>query len=343
MRKKELAASLIYMTPALALLRKYEASNLIILAYHRVKDIACECDYEFDAELISASIADFEWQVEHVKKYYKPTTFEKVASDLDNGKSLDKNTVIITFDDGFDDNYFNAFPVLKKHAVPATFFLATDYIGTTEPFWFDYVSYMIKKMPQGEYVLKDSDCILDIAKDNREAELARLLSFLKKIPDNNRRHIIQELQQLSGIDKSSDGYTDCMPLTWDQATEMAGNGMEIGSHTCSHPVLSQLDKSRLHDEIVNSKNIIEDIINKKCVAIAYPVGGKHDFNNEIKSISESEYKLGCSYISGTNSMPNDDHFELKRLHVERYTSKALFAAMLAAPKYFRQGAAECKD
>ncbi|MDH5424037.1 MAG: polysaccharide deacetylase family protein [Gammaproteobacteria bacterium] len=343
MGKMELAAALMYRTSILNLLRRFRSSDLKILAYHRIKDIGSENDYEFDAELISASVSDFEWQVEHVKKFYNPTTFEEIVSDIENGRRVAKNSVIISFDDGFDDNYINAFPVLKKHGVPATFFIATDYIGTTNPFWFDYVSYIIKKIPEGKYHLDNNNYIIDITKDNKESELCRLLKFLKGIPDDSRIKRIEELKTLYGVDIPSDGYNDCMPLTWNQVVEMSKNGMEIGSHTRSHPVLSQLDKSKLEDEIVNSRNIINDKINNNCVAIAYPVGGKQDFNNEIKAMSESAYKIGCSYIAGSNSIPDDDRFELKRLHVERYTSKALFAAMLAAPNYFRQGADECYD
>jgi peptidoglycan/xylan/chitin deacetylase (PgdA/CDA1 family) len=81
-------------------------------------------------------VADFENQMQYLSKVYNPISLEKMAQHIQNGTSLPSKAVAVTFDDGYRDNYENAYPILKKYDIPGTFFLITDYIGTGEiPAW----------------------------------------------------------------------------------------------------------------------------------------------------------------------------------------------------------------
>ena len=99
-------------------------NTVSIIAYHRVKDYD-ENSYAFDKNLINASCEEFEWQIRYIKKYFTPITFSELKDIVESKSDLPKRSIIITFDDGFDDNYNNAFRILNKYSVPATFFIST--------------------------------------------------------------------------------------------------------------------------------------------------------------------------------------------------------------------------
>jgi peptidoglycan/xylan/chitin deacetylase (PgdA/CDA1 family) len=110
----------------------------LIICYHCVKD-------EGNPNLRPAKVADFENQMQYLTKVYNPISLERMALHIQNGTSMPSKSIAITFDDGYQDNYENAYPILRKYNIPATFFLTTSFIGTGEiPRW-DKAYYTAKK------------------------------------------------------------------------------------------------------------------------------------------------------------------------------------------------------
>ena len=104
-------------------------TKALIICYHCVKD-------EAFPHLRPAKVADFENQMRYLSKKYNPISLERMAQHIQNEMSLPSKAVAVTFDDGYQDNYENAYPILKKYHIPATFFLTTSFIGTGEiPRW----------------------------------------------------------------------------------------------------------------------------------------------------------------------------------------------------------------
>ncbi len=101
----------------------------LVICYHCIKDEAWP-------HLRPTKIADFEKQMQYLSKAYNPISLERMAQHIQNGTSLPSKAIAVTFDDGYQDNYENAYPILKKYNIPATFFLTTGFIGTGEiPVW----------------------------------------------------------------------------------------------------------------------------------------------------------------------------------------------------------------
>jgi peptidoglycan/xylan/chitin deacetylase (PgdA/CDA1 family) len=101
----------------------------LIICYHCVKD-------EGDSYLRPTRIGDFENQMRYLSMRYHPIALERMAQFLQNGTPLPPKAIAVTFDDGYRDNYENAYPILKRYNIPATVFLATDFIGTGRiPSW----------------------------------------------------------------------------------------------------------------------------------------------------------------------------------------------------------------
>jgi len=271
-----------------------------------------------------------------VKKYFNVISFKNVINHIDRKKLLPKNPIIITFDDGHYDNYSNAFPVLKSLEVPATIFLSTGYIGTDDIFWFDWVSYLIYRTKKLSLSLADNVKFnIENTIESRRQISEQVLEYLKSVPNSSRLQIIKDMTKELEVTLSEADKPLSTCLNWQQVIEMSSNGIEFGSHTISHPILSRLEDSELLDEIIKSKDDIEKHLNIDINTIAYPVGGNNEYNNRVIDICKSAgYRLGISYVSGIEEISLSNLFEIKRLHVERYTNMHRFKAMLHLPQVF---------
>lgn len=338
--KKELLSTCLWKLRAnfaLSLAQSYLQRGVRIIAYHRVMDFD-ESTYPFDLELISATQQAFREQVLYLSKYYTPMTFADLLSVKANNQSIPRNAVIITFDDGFNDNYEFAFPILKEAGVPATIFISTDYMDQPETLWFDELAYIVKKKLEKDYSIEFKDFSITIpatSEHDKEESLKRILQWIKRVPDQDRVTFLQNLKEKIPIDKRSNQLST--PMTWDQVIELDKNGIEIGSHSCSHPILAQLSTEQLEHELRDSKCEIEERLKRACPVISYPVGGKDAYNNQVLDlVHKSGYQFGCTYEPGFNSIANLERnpFTLKRNHIERYTRKADFETTLAMPNIF---------
>lgn len=311
-------------------------NRITILAYHRVYDLGEEDGFPFDPELVSATPADFRWQMQHVLRAGSPMTFARLAAVLDARADLPTHPIIVTFDDGHGDNFTRAFPVLRDLGIPATVFLSTGYVGKAGTFWFDRVVQLLYRAPRGKVcvptVALDEQIGPDVA--SRRETAGRLLRVLKAVPDAVRLCALRELEDaLGGYPPPGDAALSGA-LTWDQVREMARAGIEFGSHSVTHPVLTRLDDGSLADELALSRRTIEKEVGQAVTAVAYPVGGPEAFDERVVSASvRAGYRFGVSYVSGVNDgVP--DPYRLRRLHVERYTSRAYFEALLSVPGLF---------
>jgi|APSaa5957512622_1039677.scaffolds.fasta_scaffold16573_3 peptidoglycan/xylan/chitin deacetylase (PgdA/CDA1 family) len=334
MNKKELLANLLFRTGIINLIKFYSDlfnKKLIILAYHRIYNISTnEDEFISDIDLISATSKDFEWQVCFLKENFQVTTFREYFNFI----KVHKSAVIITFDDGFKDNYDIAYPILKKHGIPAVFYVSVDYIGTKNHFWFELLVSIIRQIPNLH--LSHICGLLGISISDDRALLQNLaLQNMKKIPNTKRLEIIDSIKDFCEKNNILFLDNDAIPMSWDNVKEMSKNGMEIGSHTLSHPILTKLTLKQRDDEISKSKAQLEQKLDSECVSISYPNGSAGDYDEELMNVVKTTgYVFGCSYISGVNDIDNLKIFELRRLHVERYITNNYFACMLVLPRLF---------
>jgi len=307
--------------------------DLRVLAYHRICD--SEQWNDNDISLMSASNEQFNWQVKYIKNHYDLINFDDLNNILNNKIDTPKRPVIITFDDGFADNYFNAYPILKEHNAKATFFVSTGYIGTDKQYWFNKVYRSFVNPQNTNACINELNINIDLSKceATRRKQIYSIIEVLKKCPNKERleyvKYIVQQYPEREFDDQL------CAPMTWKQLMEMKDNNMEIGSHTITHPVLSMLSEADLKYEIFESKKIIEEKLNTNISTIAYPVGMSFAYNDTvIKEVKAAGYTFGTSYMAGTNYLNKLKPYDLKRIHVERYTTRSMFKAMLSFPEIF---------
>lgn len=334
--KRNIASKLLVRSKFIKLLGSFYyrmCDPVVILAYHRVLDI--DEGFAFDHELVSASLEQFDDQVKYASENFSVITFRELSEIESGRKPPVKKPLIITFDDGFDDNYINAFRILKKYSVPAVFFVSTGYVNSTKTFWYDRLYFIVKQLDNEarqriiqkyfKNITLSSDC--DIALE--VVETSKLLT------NDQRVALLEEVDVLAlelGIESSS---KDSRPLTWQQIREMSDYGCEIGSHTVSHPIMSSLNDQELGYELSHSYEEIHRNLGVSPISIAYPVGREFAYNKKvIKKVKECGYLYGISYESGANRLHQKNKYELKRLHIERYTDHEEFVCMLQLPLIF---------
>lgn len=310
--------------------------TLIVLAYHRVLDIGDEECFGADPELVSATVADFEWQMRFLRDHFAPVTFRQLIDRLDRGADLPAHSVVVTFDDGHIDNYTLAFPVLRKLGLPATIFLSTGYIGSGSPFWFDRVASILRRARPGTFELKAIGYRGELTDmPSRHRASSAVLHALKRVHESTRLACLDELSSLEESQASATRSSPPFAIDWDQVREMAQSGIEFGSHTVTHPILANVDQQQLERELVESRLAIESQTGQSVEVVAYPIGKRFAYDERVIAACRSAgYRLGVSYESGVNSWPACAPFELRRIAVERYTNRAMFEALLSLPRLF---------
>ena len=313
-------------------------SEIPVLAYHRIMDIPC--DYPFDPGLISASVDDFQFQMEFIKHYYQPVSMSEFIKSLYGGKKLPKNAIIVTFDDGFIDNYTHAYPILRELQIPATIFVTTDFINSVETIWYErlahffyYTKYQHIKITELDLDLNDNN-----SSENRRKNYLVLMEKLKLIDNSIRIKILNELYvEYDDPYAKSDPSVKSLskPMTWEHLREMSGNNIEIGSHTVTHPILSLVSDDVLEREVKISKEVIENQISKPVDSIAYPVGQMESFDRRVvKACINAGYKVGFTYLDNIDKMKYLDMFLIDRLHVDCDGIRSLFKSKLTLPELF---------
>ena len=338
MSKKDLAANL-FVRSGLAQValaaRALTKPQFPILAYHRILNVSDENSYPYDAELISATTSGFRRQMEFVRNHFTPIKLETFSQWAQGKADLPKNPIAITFDDGYRDNFTNAMPILKELDMVGTFFVTTDYATNGRIYWFDYIYYLAStcwkegplKLPAISFETEYSS--------NQQNRIQVAKTLVKKLAGSTESARLNALRELETAFPGSWEQASCgnhKSMSWDEIRRANDAGFEIGSHTCSHRSLSVADLEATRNELANSKKLLEEQLNAPVTTISYPFG---HYNKEwLAEVERSGYQIACTYTSGNNDIQRDELFELRRIHVERYSTDTMFRSLLTLPKIF---------
>ena len=311
-------------------LRQY----LIVVNYHRV--CRKERDFLFDEGVISVAPEGFEKQLKFIKRYFSVITLEELRKYYISGLELPKNPVMITFDDGYKDNYYSAFRILQEYDLKATFFISTGYIESRDMFWWDKIAYIVK-YSDAKIIRLSYPCEKEYRMPEAKSMAIRdILGIVKTTYNLDLKLFIDELASTAKVSlENSNSIGDEMLLTWSEIKEMKQAGMDIGSHTETHRVLSTLPETQLAKELSGSKSALEYHLGERIYALSYPVGGENSFNQKVQEVAKRcGYTLGFSYITGVNPLREIDRFDLKRLAVDNVPF-SYFKAIMAFPGFGR--------
>lgn len=338
--KRDLAATLVVKAGLVRPLAvAYEASlrRLRVLAYHRVLPRAAEAGFSYDLELVSAWEEEFDWQVRYLARNHEVITCRDLAALLDAGRPVPRRAVIITFDDGYRDNHDVALPILRRHGVPAVVFVATGYMDSRETYWYDRLVHWMLGSQAAELPMPNGvSLIVGGGEEQRRCTAQAALRHLKLLPEALRHETLERWRAALGApaNEEASGYDG--PMSWTQVKALSDAGIEIGSHSVSHPVLANVaDDAQLERELFDSKAQIEAHTGQPVVSLAYPVGGPGAYSDRVVDVARrAGYRFGFTYETGVIDPRRMDVFRLRRLAVERYVSRDRFRAVLALPPLF---------
>lgn len=322
--------------PLIGRLRSALRHDVRILAYHRVLESIEPQGFRFDLDLISASSEAFREQIAIVKRRCSPMRFDELIDRLDRGQSLPRRAALITFDDGYDDNYRIAWPILRDAGVSAMFFVSTGHIESGRPYAYDWLTYMVCVTPADRLQAPELavDWPLPETLQGRRAIASELLDRIKTLGAGAQQALIARLQRDWSL-PAEGGHPDCRPMTWSQLREMRDGGMEVGSHGVDHQMLAKMTPAAMREELVASKRAIERELGGEAQVISYPVGGSDAYDAAvIETVREAGYRLGCSYRAGPEPVSAESRYELRRIPVERDVGRDWFEGMLALPEVF---------
>ena len=300
--------------------KKTLKNRVVVLMYHRVLK-SDEMSRSFSNNGIIVHDNTFKKHIEYLTKHFNIISLQDLIKHLDTGTPFKDCTCLITFDDGWIDNYTNAFPVLKKYSAPALIFLPIDFIGSGNLFWQEKLAYYLHSIAanvaDGKNILREKGVIdsIDLPALQISKQVTSYIASLKKLDNREIDNVLgfylayaqdnHALQSDNGIDSY---------MNWEQVSTMHSRGISFGSHAVSHRLLSKFSDMEIEHEVSHSKKTISSRLADKVDSIAYPNG---DFNNNvINKVKKSGYKIAFSTNSGYFSV-DDDPYQVRRINIHQ--------------------------
>jgi peptidoglycan/xylan/chitin deacetylase (PgdA/CDA1 family) len=294
--------------------------RLTILIYHRVLS---EPDPILHDEIDAAA---FEGHVALLAAEFNVLPLGEAFERLGRS-SLPARAVCITFDDGYSDNERTALPILKRHRLPATFFIASGYSEGGIMFN-DAAIEAVRRAAPGNHDL--SHLGLGVRSLNgpgsRRALIDALLGTLKYQAVDERQEQVSRLAECLGARLPAD-----LMMRPVQIRHLHDAGMEIGAHTVNHPILAVLDAREAREEIVEGKGRLEEITGAPVTLFAYPNGkpGRDYTPRDVELVRRAGFRAAVSTIPGV-ARRGADPYQLPRFSPWDRNPRRLGMRMLAS-------------
>lgn len=313
--RKQKLLNLVYKTGLIRAGRSLWAKSLTVVNYHRIDD-PYRKDFETFKPNVSATPQDFDRQLDYLAKWFHVVSLKEIVEWLDGRKNLPPHAALITFDDGYLDNYTSAFPFLRKHNFPALIFLTTGHIGTDAPFYWDMAAYCFAHTQHDHLAFPDGRVEHWSNPDQREQVSKHWIELMKTLPQAEKQIYVDHLPTLLGV-AIPIGFFQGLMMDWDQVREMQKDGIEFGAHTMRHPILTRISLEQAREEVTGSKSRIEDELGEPVLGFAYPNGQASDLNEDIQRVvADSGIRAAFTLLNGPSS-----HDEVKR---SPYTIRRIF-------------------
>lgn len=277
-------------------------SRLAILIYHRVLP---QPDSLFPGE---SDAVTFDHQMRQLADCFKIIPLHEAVWRLRQGK-LPRRAACITFDDGYADNAEIALPILQKHGIPATFFVATGFLNGGR-MWNDTVIELIRRAPGNMLDLANAGLgqfEIGTISQRRQA-IYRVLGKLKYLSLDSRRSQVEAMSALIPVIPP-----DNLMMTSEQVRILHNAGMEIGGHTANHPILARMENDAARAEIADGKEMLEGIIRAPVRLFAYPNGkpGSDYLPDHVRMVKDLGFDAAVSTAHGA-ARTNNDVYQLPR-------------------------------
>jgi peptidoglycan/xylan/chitin deacetylase (PgdA/CDA1 family) len=278
--------------------------------------------------------SQFRWQMEYIARHYQVLSLPDYIERLMAGRPVPPHSLILTFDDGFRDNYTVAYPILKELGLPATIFVVTGYLDSDQALWPDVLFYAIYRTPVQFLDLRDLGDGAHYLRSltERNAAFRRLIGYLKELTVEEKNHWLDEIARRLQLDLNweADGEAPFALLRRQDIQHMAQEGLvTFGVHTETHEILTRFPFEQAQQEIRISKQKLEALLGTPARFFAYPNGTEQDFNDALKGELRQQ-GFTCAFASrGGLVNAHFDPFALARLGIGPEESRAYFKLKLS--------------
>jgi peptidoglycan/xylan/chitin deacetylase (PgdA/CDA1 family) len=291
--------------------------GVLVLNYHRIGNPDTTKGFR---DVYSATAADFDHHLSFLKRNADVISGDDLPKVMDRGKG---RHVLITFDDGYRDNYELAFPLLKKHGLTATFFICTGLVDRSKRAWWDDIAYMAGQSARPDFAA------------NRDEQIAGGIAGYRALPAEKTGDFLDRFSERTGVDLPAMTAGNPEWMTWDMIREMRAGGMTIGAHTISHPILSSLSPHSQLAEIQGSRDRVAAELGEQPRLFAYPIGKPATFNSDtIAALKISGFDFAFSFYGGHQPLPTTHPYDVRRSNVNWRMSRSFFEAKVALPGLF---------
>ncbi|MEQ1654310.1 MAG: polysaccharide deacetylase family protein [Nitrospira sp.] len=312
--------------------------RVVILTYHRVVS-----SRELERECIQPGMyvlaETFAAQMKFLKAHFMPVSFMQLL-ELWQGRGLDPTTryCVVTFDDGWLDNYTYALPVLKAYDVAATIFLPTGYVGTNEWFWPERFGWILKKFVRHTEeererlwsVLK-SDCAWceHLSDPVRRGDYNGVIEWCKRIDQKKINDFLGRWAEALGVEFPADRQV----MNWSEVREMSAQGISFGSHSVTHGILTTLSSTEVDRELRDSWAKLREQLIRSIPVFCYPNG---DWSDQIgESVKAAGYLAAATTRHGCEGANPSHLYGLNRINVHQhvtYTDELFGFYLAGAPR-----------
>ncbi len=240
-------------------------------------------------------------------------TLSEYADRLIKREKIPPNVVIITVDDGYRDFYDIAYPELLRAGKKATLFPAVDFINE-EWMWWDRISYMVDSTTKKNMDFKFQEKVFNFdLSDEIGKDRCKVLinDYCTKIINNEKLELLSELEKYFEVILPKIPPDEYSSISWEQVKEISRNGVEIGSHTITHPVMTKITSEQVEYELKKSKEYLEAKLDKTVDTFCYPNGKTFDTDESvINHLKKTGYK--CAVLSAPSDKKQFDIYRMSR-------------------------------
>lgn len=275
--------------------RRKNGRALVILCYHRVLPADVRNNSPFPDLAVTPEA--FSKHIEFFRRHYECLPLEQAHQEFARCGRLDKPLLSITFDDGYWDNFEIARPILNTYDIRATFFVISSLVGTKEAPWYDRLARALKFVGIGNNGRSVTDAVEDA----------------KHLDPQARAEVIKRAVTTAQEAGYDDDNADRM-MTREDVARLVTEGHEVGAHTRTHPMLTQLSGDALRDELAGCRSDLESMTGQKVTSLAFPNG---NFDEQVLAATRSAgYERAVSMQHGLCGQESDS-FRLPRLFVSQ--------------------------
>lgn len=280
--------------------RERNRRRLLVLMYHGVSRSVLSpfCWHQLPVDA-------FRRQLTWVREHYNVLPLSEAIASLGDG-ALPDLAASITFDDGFRNNLTRALPVLEELGLPATIFLPTGVVGTSDALWPDrlYLTVANAKARALDAAAIGLGPLPLGSKGDKEAAIQRCLRELKQRPTAEVAAFLDDTEAALGAPADTGEFA---LVSWEQAAELSASPLiELAAHTETHPILAQCDDARVEQEIRGSHAALERRLGVRPTVFAYPNGRLVDFDERARrAVASCDVRWAVSTENGLASEASD--------------------------------------